>query len=385
MKKIVLSLIILITIIGCSQKPIITTIVLTNIDNIEYGSTIYLDNLISISNGTLLTDNYQIDTDYLGTKDITIDYKDSNNKKHHEYFTINITDTTPPIIASSNNIYILKDSTTPLIKKTLCGDNADRNLICNIEGNYDINTTGNYNLKFTATDQSGNTTTKAFTLHVVSSFDNNEPIQTTPFADYYTNYKTDQTEIGLDLSSHQGNIDWEKLKNSNISFVILRIGTGPNSDGIINMDQKFEEYYIAAKNIGLKVGVYFYSYATTKDEINLITNWLNSNLQNKNIDLPIAYDWESWNYFNGSNLNFYDLNEQAILFLNNLKEKGYQVMNYGSKYYLENIWQTNNYPTWLAHYVNKTSYNQNYFMWQITESASVDGIEGPVDVDILYH
>ena len=69
--------------------------------------------------------------------------------------------------------------------------------------------------------------------------------------------------------------------------------------------------------------------------------------------------------------------------LNEIKKDGYKVMNYGSKHYLENIWDID-YPTWLAHYTKKTNYSKKYKMWQLTENGLISGVQGFVDVNVLY-
>ena len=68
----------------------------------------------------------------------------------------------------------------------------------------------------------------------------------------------------------------------------------------------------------------------------------------------------------------------------NWKEDGYDIMIYGSKWYLENIWLENNYDTWVAHYTDKTDYKGDYILWQLCSDGLIDGIDGYVDFDIYY-
>ena len=101
MKKIIIIFLILI-LCGCNKNYPNTIIKLNENLNIEYANKIYLYDLFTITNGTIITENYLIDTSYLGKKQITFDYKNSNNKKKKYSFEINIVDTTPPLILSES-------------------------------------------------------------------------------------------------------------------------------------------------------------------------------------------------------------------------------------------------------------------------------------------
>ena len=100
--------------------------------------------------------------------------------------------------------------------------------------------------------------------------------------------------------------------------------------------------------------------------------------------MPVSFDWENWKYFKNFNLNLHDLNELSNVFLDTLSNSGYDIINYGSKNYLENVWDKNDYPVWLAHYTDKTNYKYDYIMWQFTDRGIVPGIEGYVDLDYYY-
>jgi lysozyme len=373
---------------GCLFEPKVTTeINLANNLNINYGDEVYLYSLVNITDGNITDQNYVINTDTLGEEQIKFNYKDSNKHKQTYEFSVNIVDTTPPILSVSKNIYVNQGSNINLLSKTFCGDNATRNLNCIVTGTYDLNTIGTYPLEFTATDESGNTTSASSTLHVItptkggtSSADDGTPLNY-----FIKNYRDQNTEFGIDISSYQGDIDWQKLKDSGISFVIIRMGFGPDSNGTMTLDKQFENYYEGAKSAGLKIGYYLFSYATTLDEADIQSNWVDSILKDKEVDLPIAYDWESWNTFYSCGINFYDLNNIAKRFLDNLKSKGYSVANYGSKYYLSAIWNLSNYPTWLAQYNDTATYNKDFKIWQISDTGTVDGINTLVDIDILYN
>ena len=166
---------------------------------------------------------------------------------------------------------------------------------------------------------------------------------------------------------------------------MIRIGFGHNNKKENVLDNKFLQNIKNAKKAGLKVGIYFYSYAENEKQAKDQANWIIKTLNNEKLDLPIAFDWEDWEEFNNYNLSFIDLNNMAKVFFDTLNEKGYETMLYGSATYLNHIWDTANYKIWLAHYTTKTNYSNKYDMWQLTSSGVVNGIDGNVDINILYN
>ncbi len=380
MKKYIIIFIVLL-LIGCNNT--IKTTININKKIVECDEKINLLALINIENGKILTEDYLVDTSELGIKTISFKYKNYDNSTKNYTFDIEIVDRTKPQIVSSKTYEIEKGDSFDCISNTVLSDNYDRNLTCQIIGNYDINTIGKYKLKFVVTDCNNNYTEKEFTLVVKDKLDDytNEQYY---LNDLIKNYKTSNTMIGIDVSTWQGNINWEKVKNSGVSFAIIRIGYGPNKDGKIIMDDQFKNNLKNAKKVGIKVGLYFYSYALSCDEAKKEANWVINKLDGEAIDLPIAFDWESFDDFNSYHINFNDLNKIADSFMKEIEEHNYKSMLYGSCKYLEQVWNLRKYPTWLAHYTSNTDYINNYYIWQITSSGKVDGISGNVDLDILY-
>ena len=83
-------------------------------------------------------------------------------------------------------------------------------------------------------------------------------------------------------------------------------------------------------------------------------------------------------------LSIFGLNEVADSFINTVNKAGYDGMLYGSKNYLNTIWKYHTEEVWLAHYTDKTDYDGDYMMWQLCDDGKIDGIDGYVDIDILY-
>ena len=373
---------------GCIFEKEVTTIIeVENNLTFSYGEKVNLYDIIKIIDGNIIDDNYKLNTEELGNYTINVNYKNSNKKKQIYELKYEVIDEIPPILSVPEHIYIELNSDTQIMNKVFLGDNADRQVSYEIIGDYDMNTIGSYDLEIKAKDDSDNEISKETTLHIIEEQNPTTPsdsLDGIPFDYYIKNYKDDSNLIGIDISYYQKDIDFQKVKNAGVDFVMMRIGYGPNKDGNMVLDNYFEQNYQNAKEAGLLVGVYLYSYATTIEETDLQTNWIKEILQDKPLDLPIAYDWESWNTFYSCNLNFHDLNNLAYRFLYNLNSSGYDVMLYGSKYYLTDIWDIDYYATWLAQYNNTVTYEKNYKMWQLSKSGLVDGVNKLVDINIYY-
>lgn len=350
----------------------------------EYADKIRLYDLIDTEE-KIISDNDYIDTYKLGNNEINIDYINSKNKKKKYKVTYEIVDTTKPIILLSSSVTAYKGNDIDLVNKAICADNYDKKPNCYIEGDYDINKVGKYNLKYIAIDSNDNKNEKDFVLDVKvkKNTTNNTNRNKYLIKDLIKDHKNDNTMIGIDVSSWQGNIDFKKVKNAGVEFVIIRIGFG-HKNGEIIYDNRFNEYLKNAKENGLKVGLYFYSYAKNVKESSEQAKWIVKELNGETLDLPIAFDWEIFSGFNNYNLSLTDLNLIGESFLKEINNAGYNGMLYSSKYYLENMWNLNEYKTWLAHYIDKTNYNGDYFIWQLSNTGKVDGINGDVDLDVLY-
>lgn len=357
----------------------------------EYASVVNLNDIVKIKNGTIIGDELLINTYTLGENKITINYKDINNVLSQKELIYNVVDTTKPLILINSSYSTQKGKDINLINKVLCADNYDKRPDCKIEGNYDINKTGTYKLKYIATDSSNNVTSKSFKLIVK---ENNKSSTTTSnssskkttynIKDAIKKYKTDKTMIGIDVSTWQDKIDWNKVKNDGVEFAMIRLGFGHNRNNQLIMDKQYKDNILNAKKAGIKVGIYFFSYAKSIDDAIAQARYVIDVLDGETLELPIAFDWENWSKFNSYNISLTDINLIADAFIEEVEKHGYQGMLYSSKYYLDNIWNVNNKDTWLAHYTSKTSYSKSYSMWQFSNKGKVDGIDALVDLNVLY-
>lgn len=384
MKKLILGLIVMMFCCSCGKN----IAVVSPRDNLvfEYGDKIVLDNLVSIEDGYLINGDKEYDYKDTGEQTVTIDYQDTKKHKGKYDVIINIVDSVKPVLSISNNLYVLKDNDIDVCKRAFYADNADRNTACQVIGDIDTTKEGKYKVNVKVTDASGNYVDKDVTVNVIEKFEETPEVEIVPdkIEDMILKYKTKDTLIGIDVSNHQGDIDWETVKNSGVEFVFIRIGYGHNREAKIMEDEKFRKNLEGARNVGLKVGLYFYSYATEIWEAEEQANWIVKTLNGEKIDLPIVFDYETWKSFPTYNINIIDLNKVAKRFLDILHDNGYEGMNYSSKYYLNTIWNISEYPTWLAHYVSKTNYDKDFKVWQFSNTGEVPGINGFVDLDVLY-
>lgn len=357
-------------------------------DNLEanFADTLRVSSFIESINGKIV-DDYYLNTDSLGKKKIDFEYINDDGIKIKYNYEINVVDREAPLIWLDKSYNVTRGSEDNLIDKIMCGDNYDNNPECVIEGDYNLDNVGSYNLVFKATDSSGNVSKKKFILNVneaSSKKESNGVKSVTEFSDVIKNYKNDNTQIGIDVSKWQGDIDFSKLKSAGVEFVIIRIGSSTGINGENFIDSKFIQNIKNANSVGIPVGVYFYSYANSVDRAISDAKWIIENIKDYKVELPIAFDWENWGSFNTYELSFFGLTNMAKRFMDTVKDAGYDAMLYSSKTYLENIWMSVDYPVWLAHYTKNTNYAGDYSYWQICSNGRVDGINGDVDIDIRY-
>ena len=354
------------------------------IDNLNIGidDEVSLSDFIVSINGHY--DDYKIDTSEIGEKLIKFNFINDDNIKVSYSFNINVVDDIEPLIMLGESYTVYIGSEDTLINDILSGDNIDNTPKREIIGEYDLNKLGTYPLQYVITDSSGNVSSKKFNLNVIEKPKTTYTEHHTDFKDIYNIHKTDNTLIGLDISKYQGDIDFDTIKSEGVSFVMIRVGTEKKDTGEFVLDPKFKQNIEGAIESGIDVGIYFYSYAKTKNEAIEDAKWVIDQIKDYKITMPVAFDWEDWTDFNSYNVSFKELTNIAYAYLNELNKKGYDTFLYSSKTYLQNIWTNEKYDTWLAHYIDKTTYTGKYKMWQLCSDGVIDGINGYVDIDIYY-
>ena len=354
---------------------------------VAFLSDVKVSDFIESINGEIVDDK-KIDTTKIGEQKIEFEYINDDGIKINYSYNIEVVDVTPPVIWLNSSYNVNVGSTISLVDDILCGDDYDSDPICEVIGEYNMNEEGSYDLVFKATDSSGNVTEQEFTLNVrepsAGGSSSNSSRTRTDFADVIREYKSESTEIGIDVSHWQGDINFDALKEAGVEFIIIRVGTADGIDGDYVLDRKFIQNIEGANKVGIPVGIYFYSYADTKERAVADANWILEQIEGYDVDLPIAFDWENWSFYNDFNLSFFGLTDMANSFLSVFEDAGYEGMLYSSKNYLERIWLDTNYPIWLAHYTSQTNYEGDFDFWQLCNNGRVDGIDGDVDINIRY-
>ena len=366
------------------EEKNITTIVNTKNNFItEVYSKVKLSELITIENGTLKNDFY-INTSKIGEIEVKYSYFNNLKKETASSFKIKVLDTEKPYIGLGKSYTHVIGNNFNLESSVLCGDNYTKKPKCYIMGDYDLEKVGKYQLTFYAEDESGNKNSVNFTLNVVEKSPNISTTNTSISFEQIKARLPENASLMVDVSKWQQDIDWQKVHANGIEYAMLRIGTQKGVDKESIIDAYFEQNIKNAQAAGIKVGVYYYSYANDKNDVLEQAKWVVDTLKDYELDLPVAFDWECWSLFNSFNISFHDLNEIAETFLREIEKEGYQPLLYGSKNYMENIWNLD-YDIWLAHYTEKTSYEGPRIMWQFTSSGKVPGISGNVDVNFYYN
>ena len=197
--------------------------------------------------------------------------------------------------------------------------------------------------------------------------------------------------VGIDVSSHQGLIDWAQVAGAGVDFAMIRAGYRGYYNPTLNQDAYFEYNMENALANGLEVGVYFFSQAVTVEEAREEAYQLLEWIEDYDITYPVVFDWESVDdeYSRTRDTDGETVTECALAFCQIIEEAGYLPMTYGSptKIYAGGIdlTQLQDYPFWLAHYTTDwvpTSFRYHYHMWQYSSDGSVPGIEGRVDLDL---
>lgn len=364
-----------------------------NSNNFNVYSKVQLKDIIDDENIELLNGDDYVDTDTLGEKKFTLKYL-HDGKKYKKVLNYTITDNDKPILINvpSTQTVTLNSEVNPC-DKAVFADNYDKKPTCNIEGEYDTKQVGTYNLTYIISDSSNNTVSKKLTFNVIVPSNNTtttkKPTTTDTkrkkISEAIEQYKNDNTMIGIDVSRYQENIDFEKVKNSGVEFVMIRIGVQSGAKKDVSIDSYYLENIKKAKEAGLLVGVYLYSTAISPEIAKEQAKWVIKTLDGVKLDFPIAFDWENWQYFREYEISLYDLSKSYLSFAEEIEKNGYKAMLYGSKYYLENMWlDKGNYPVWLAHYTDKTNYSGDHIMWQYSAIGEVDGINSAVDLDVYY-
>ena len=187
---------------------------------------------------------------------------------------------------------------------------------------------------------------------------------------------------GIDVSEHQGVIDWAKVAKDGVQFAVIRAGYGRE---LSQKDDYFEQNYTAAKKAGIQVGAYWYSYANSVKRAEEEAKTCLKVLEGKKFDLPIFFDQE----YEKSILALSSKTRTDIIlkFLEIIQAAGRKCGLYSSTNFITTKLQASRlrqYPLWIAEYGFKLHYPGTVWAWQYTSTGRVSGIKGHVDCNHGY-
>ena len=352
-------------------------------ETVSLNETVSMDVMdTSISDNSILADSVINSSD---TADVSANDLSGTVNSDQEVLGTNMPDRSAPLILDINkDPQVAIGDTFDIHKFIGYADDVDRSVDIEVDGEVDTAAEGNYPLHITLRDDAGHSTAANMTVHVVTEVikpSNNGRREA--FADFIERYKTENTSVGIDISRWQETVDFEQVKAAGCEFVYMRIGG--YDEGELYTDRYYRQNIVGAKEAGLKIGIYWHAEEGTDQEVRESAAYLLEILDGTEIDYPIAYDFEDFLHFERYGMNLYDLNRHLDIFAEEIEAAGYKACLYNSKYYLESIWTNEvGHPVWLANYTKETSYQGDYFLWQHSNTGRIDGIEGDVDLDVLY-
>lgn len=217
---------------------------------------------------------------------------------------------------------------------------------------------------------------------------------------YTHNSRFDKSIItnGIDISEHNGTINFNSLKKTKTKQIIVRVGCrGYGSKGTLMKDKNFDTNIKSCLSHGFDTGVYFYSQALNESEATEEANFVLKYIKGYEFNLPVYFDYEfagvssgrldkAWN---NRTINRSQMTRNTLAFCKTIENAGYKAGVYASKaFYEDNLTASqidSDYAIWVAHYNTKTTYAGEYQSWQYSARGKVSGIDGYVDCNYFYY
>ena len=198
-----------------------------------------------------------------------------------------------------------------------------------------------------------------------------------------------RARAGIDVSTHQKDIDWQAVAEDGVDFAILRLGHRGYTEGGLFLDQTFEQNLQGALNAGLEVGVYFFSQAITSEEAEEEADYVLDALNGQELAFPVAFDWESipGDKARTDGMDGEELTRCAAAFCKRIKDAGYRPAVYFNQtqgYLCYDLRELTDYDLWLAEYDTTPDFYYHFDLWQYSHTGRVNGIKGDVDLDLAF-
>lgn len=209
------------------------------------------------------------------------------------------------------------------------------------------------------------------------------------FYEYFNEAGEKISVTGIDVSKYQGVIDWKKVREAGVEFAILRLGYRGWTEGTLEIDNYYETNVKAAVEAGVKVGVYFFSQAITVEEAVEEAEFVLEKIRDYDITYPVIFDTEDVPNYNAraNNLSRDFRTDICIAFCDTIAAAGYRPMVYASTRWMImgiDLERLTAYDKWYAYYGTSFTFPYQYQMLQYSDTGSVPGIEGNVDLDISF-
>lgn len=195
---------------------------------------------------------------------------------------------------------------------------------------------------------------------------------------------------GIDVSKHQGAIDWNLVAQDGVEFAFIRVGNrGYGSEGRLVEDEMFDANIQGAQAAGIKVGVYFYSQAINREELLEETDLVLEKLAPYHVDCPVVFDVEKVSGSGGrmNNISAQERTELTLLFCQTIENAGYRPMIYYNTEMgalMLDLPALEDYDKWFAAYTDTLYYPYEYKVWQYSQTGTVPGISTNVDLNISF-
>ena len=194
---------------------------------------------------------------------------------------------------------------------------------------------------------------------------------------------------GIDVSKYQGRVDWKKVADSGVEFVIIRLGYRGMNEGTLELDPYFEYNIKGATEAGLDVGVYFFSQAITKEEAEEEADFVLDAIAAYDITYPIVFDTERVTTYDAraNGLSMAERTNMCIAFCDKVGREGYTPMIYANTKYMImgiDLEMLTKYDKWYAYYNSEITFPYNFQMMQYSDSGKIPGITGNVDLNISF-
>lgn len=209
------------------------------------------------------------------------------------------------------------------------------------------------------------------------------------YIDNYLKLQYGDSITAIDVSAYQEDIDWQKVADSGVEMAMIRAAfRGWGQAGVIKVDEYVHKNLQGADEVGLTVGVYFFSQATSIEEVDEEIDILLDIIKDHNITGYVVFDWEYVSEeARTADMDARTLTDCSLHFCKRVEEAGYEPMVYFNAYQGINLLELEElkaYDFWLARYTDRMNFPYRVRMWQYTDSGKVPGIKGKVDINVFF-